>query len=117
MKISSILYICVAAATFSSLTNTAGEWYESTVTVVHSQMKAIEEQFLRIKAMYIDGSKALLGRIKSEITKRDVHKPYHSLKDFLKNMKSYVYKGREIVKDEKEEEKKSESKEEEKDEL
>lgn len=123
MRFANILLVCVAAATLSSLSNTAGSWYTSASTTVHSQLGAADAYFKKLTATYFDYLKALFSSMRNEITKRRLSKPACSMREFLDRMKSYVFRGRKIVEEEKkievreEEEKERKRKEEEKREL
>ncbi|ELA41169.1 uncharacterized protein VICG_01768 [Vittaforma corneae ATCC 50505] len=123
MRFASVLFICLAAATFSSLSNTAESWYTSASTTVHSRLGAVDAYFKKLTATYFDCLKVFFSSMRNEITRRQLNKPMHSMKEFLDRMRSYVLKGRRIVEEEKkieveeQEEKERKRKEEEKSEL
>lgn len=101
MKLSSFLYICFAAATFTTLTNTASGIYDSTSSAIHSGLEKVDDLFKKTKVMYYNCLKTFCGKVRDQIAKRQVPTHFKSLKGFLDKMKSYVNKGRKTVEEEK----------------
>lgn len=100
MRLSSLLYICLAAATFAAFTSTAESWYNSAALAFHSRMEDLDAQFKKLKAVYHDYSNSMLGKVKSGLKRKELVKPIASMKSFLERMRTYVLGGRKVVEEE-----------------
>jgi len=101
MRFTNFLYICLAAATLSSITETAETWYNSASAALHGHLQSVDSCFKKLKSTCQDYSKSVMGTVKNKLCKRRCAQPVKCMREYLERIKAYLARGRTVVEEEK----------------